>query len=571
VRALRRFCKNVDFSRNNRQNPLAGMMTEPGKTRGAKKIEAIEPSAWRLSPRICALILCLILAVFIFIRVRLRSLPLERDEGEYAYAGQLILQGIPPYKLVYNMKLPGTYAAYAVFLLLFGQTPSGVHLGLVVVNTATTILMFFLGKRLLGEIAGLVAAAAYALLSCGTEILGLQAHATHFVVLAALAGLLLLTAERRLINLFLAGTLFGVAFVMKQPAMFFGMFAALYIAVSDWQSKQPKGKTLVRIAVLVTGAALPFAITCLVLLRCGVFARFWFWCFDYARAYVSMTPPAEGLKSLIEIVPKIIGPSVGVWALAVAGALTFGWDKPLPGRAAFCFGLLVFSFLAVCPGLYFRPHYFILMLPAVALFAALGVSTVTNILLRERRGALLAALPVVVFVGAFCYSLVAQSDIFFIKDPSAVSRSLYPGEPFDEAPVVSEYIRGNSDSGMRLVVLGSDPEIYFYSQRHSATGYIYTFPLGDDGEYAKRMEAEMMAEVEAARPEYVVLEPAGWVMPGYRGAQDRLEWVRGFVASYRLVGVVDEVSEGRSEFHWDEEARAYTPRNGLLYVFRKKT
>ena len=24
-------------------------------------------------------------------------MPLERDEGEYAYAGQLILQGIPPY------------------------------------------------------------------------------------------------------------------------------------------------------------------------------------------------------------------------------------------------------------------------------------------------------------------------------------------------------------------------------------------------------------------------------------------------------------------------------------------
>ena len=48
------------------------------------------------------------------IRIRLLGIPLERDEGEYAYAGQLILQGIPPYKLVYNMKFPGTYAAYAL-------------------------------------------------------------------------------------------------------------------------------------------------------------------------------------------------------------------------------------------------------------------------------------------------------------------------------------------------------------------------------------------------------------------------------------------------------------------------
>jgi len=29
------------------------------------------------------------------VRMRLRDMPLERDEGEYAYAGQLILQGVP--------------------------------------------------------------------------------------------------------------------------------------------------------------------------------------------------------------------------------------------------------------------------------------------------------------------------------------------------------------------------------------------------------------------------------------------------------------------------------------------
>ena len=63
----------------------------------------------------------------IAIRIRLLGIPLERDEGEYAYAGQLILQGIPPYKLAYNMKFPGTYAAYAVIMSIFGQTIVGIH------------------------------------------------------------------------------------------------------------------------------------------------------------------------------------------------------------------------------------------------------------------------------------------------------------------------------------------------------------------------------------------------------------------------------------------------------------
>src|SRR5437667_5710815 len=75
-----------------------------------------------------------VLLVFV-VRVRLREMPLERDEGEYAYAGQLMLQGIPPYKEAYNMKLPGTYAAYAVIMALFGQSASAIHFGLALVST----------------------------------------------------------------------------------------------------------------------------------------------------------------------------------------------------------------------------------------------------------------------------------------------------------------------------------------------------------------------------------------------------------------------------------------------------
>ena len=40
-----------------------------------------------------------VLALVAVARLRLLNFPLERDEGEYAYAGQLMLQGIPPYEL----------------------------------------------------------------------------------------------------------------------------------------------------------------------------------------------------------------------------------------------------------------------------------------------------------------------------------------------------------------------------------------------------------------------------------------------------------------------------------------
>jgi hypothetical protein len=44
------------------------------------------------------------------IRLRLLDIPLDRDEGEYAYFGQLLLEGVPPYAAAYNLKAPGIYA-----------------------------------------------------------------------------------------------------------------------------------------------------------------------------------------------------------------------------------------------------------------------------------------------------------------------------------------------------------------------------------------------------------------------------------------------------------------------------
>src|SRR5438132_5937031 len=144
------------------------------------------------------------------VRIRLLGIPLERDEGEYAYAGQLLLQGIPPYKLAYSMKFPGTFAAYAIAMFLFGQTITAIHLGLLFVNTATSALIFFIGKRLLNSTVGVAAAVSYALLSLSLSVLGLAGHATHFVVLLVLGGALLLLKQHDRLGmgrLFLSGLL----------------------------------------------------------------------------------------------------------------------------------------------------------------------------------------------------------------------------------------------------------------------------------------------------------------------------------------------------------------------------
>ncbi len=96
-------------------------------------------------------IVSIVILTIAAMRIRLLAMPLERDEGEYAYIGQLLLHGIPPFKLAYTMKLPGTALMYAVFMTFFGQSPTGIHLGLLMVNAITIILVFLLGRKLLGN------------------------------------------------------------------------------------------------------------------------------------------------------------------------------------------------------------------------------------------------------------------------------------------------------------------------------------------------------------------------------------------------------------------------------------
>ena len=296
-----------------------------------------------------------------YVRLRFADVPLERDEGEYAYAGQLILKGIPPYELAYNMKFPGTYYAYAVILALFGQTPWGIHVGLLFVNAATVFFVFAIGRRLLGEYAGAVAATSFAILSVDQWVLGVFAHATHFVALAAMAGLLLLLRAidvKRASYFLWSGVLLGLAVLMKQHAIAYLPFAAALVFWSEHRSEgQVDRASAKKIGALALGALLPLVLVVLVLAAQGVVGRFWFWTFQYAWEYVSELPVAKALPRLVTSFTVVSTHNVELWALAGLGLLALWIARWEPRVRVLVTGLLVASFVAMCPGFYFREHY----------------------------------------------------------------------------------------------------------------------------------------------------------------------------------------------------------------------
>jgi hypothetical protein len=524
--------------------------------------------------------LLLILAVVTVIRVRLLDMPLERDEGEYAYAGQLLLQGISPYQGAYNvaLKLPGTSIAYALIMAVFGQMAAAIHGGLILVNLATAWLVFMLAQRIYGGAGGVVAAGTYALLSIVPEAAGLAAHATHFVMLPALAGIVLLQnldESVSMTRIFIAGLLIGLAALMKQTGAVFGLFAAGWIMWCGLSSGRSSWRrATARLVWLALGGMLPLALTCLLLLLQGEFGRFWFWTFSYAAAHEGIIPWQNGIRGMFAGLALQFMAAPGLWSAAVAGLALLCCDRSLRHWRFFVLSLFFWSLLAVCPGWYFRGHYFIQLFPAAGMLAAAAYYSASRFLARLAFPWPPTALPGVIFSAAAASLLLQWNGIYFRLTPAAASRAIYGNSPFPEAVEVGRYLASHSAPDARIAVIGSEPEIYFYSHRRSASGYICTYPLVEPQPYAAAMREEMIQEVEKARPEYVIYVSArnSWVQSTAPISSVIFDWFDRYRREQlHLVGLVEISPDGPAAYRWFDRpaTNVQTAAESWLAIFKR--
>jgi hypothetical protein len=547
----------------------------------AKRRKKAPPRAqktYSISPFVVGGSLVFIILFVAFIRFRLLDFPLERDEGEYAYSGQLLLKGIPPYAKAYNMKLPGVYAAYALIMAVFGQTPAGIHLGLLIVNTATTVVEFIFARRLFGMFGGLIAAGTFAILSVSQPVLGTAAHATHFVILPAIGGIVLLVKaieSRSRLMLFFSGLLLGLAFVMKQPGAFFTVFGAVYFLWAYLKKRPIAWPSVMKMgAMFALGVVLPFGLTCLVLVKAGVFNTFWFWTFSYAREYASVIPISEAFNTFRQAVGHVARPALLLWALAGLGLIFVSLDKSFRDCVVFIWGFLFFSFLAICPGFYFREHYFILPLPAIGLLVGAAASAIRGKLaMKDVSAAAQFVIPTAVFLVAAGQFVFGQRAFFFDMTPNEACRMTYGTNPFIESLEIANYIKANSAKDDRIAVIGSEPQIYFYADRISATGYIYTYGLMEAQAYALKMQNEMISEIEANSPKYLIFVnvAASWL--ARRESEQRIfDWFDQYTKrNYDLVGIADKTSLSQTVYRWGEQVRAYSPKSTtFLVVYKQK-
>ena len=291
---------------------------------------------------------------------------------------------------------------------------------------------------------------------------------------------------------------------------------------------------------------------------CGTFENFWRWTVEYPRAYVSQVSWSEGADHfLLTAVPIAIfaWPALLLALLGLYASLRSA-DRSTRGAFLVAFGL--FSFVAVCPGLYFREHYFLFVLPSVALAAGAAIHHLTRGLpIRVQLAA-----PLALASASLAWSISSERDILFRLTPDEISRVMYGESPFPESPAIADYIQQNTPPSARVAILGSEPQILFYARRRSATGFLYMYPLTEQHPFAEQMQRQMIAEIEAADPELlvVVTVPTSWL---YHTDAPRLvfDWMNDDVPRrYALEGLVAIGDDGATQFLRGTEAAASAPQ-----------
>jgi hypothetical protein len=159
----------------------------------------------------------------------------------------------------------------------------------------------------------------------------------------------------------------------------------------------------------------------------------------------------------------------------------------------------------------------------------------------------------------------------FKLTPLEAGAATYGITPFPAAIEIGRYIKDHTSDTDLIAVLGSEPEIYFYAARLSATGYIYMYSLMEDQPHAERMQWELIREIERSKPKYCIFTKIqfSWLV-GPSSPRIIFDWFDAYVKEhYEQVGVI-ELYNSETLYFWDANASQHTPGSESHIVVYKR-
>ncbi|MBL4652452.1 MAG: glycosyltransferase family 39 protein [Flavobacteriales bacterium] len=518
----------------------------------------------------------LVVGLSVLIRINFLEIPFERDEGTYTYYAQLQLDGKNLYTSFDAMKFPGIYYAYAVIIAIFGATIQGVHLGFLILNVITTFWLIRSAKILFDKNTALIVGLSYVVLSMAPNLSGFTVQSEHLIAFF-LAGSLLYSLKaiesQKLYLFFISGLLVGASIMIKQSAVFYILFIGIYFLVESFVNKAIDWPQRMRQLGMYSVGVFTFFVLGLIVVKAqGVWDDFVFWTMEYPKSYASQIKWEQGKQLLSMTFDRIILNYEVFWILSGLGLVAVLFLKNVPIRTKVFYWLFaIFAFLTVVPGFRFYGHYWIQLVPALAIFIGLAFYSITELIRARIKIDKIKIVGLVIFVLIISSHLSSQRDYYFKPDHTQILRKVYGLNPFPEAKVIGDYIKSRTQEGDEIVVLGSEPQIHFYSGRRSPSKHSYMAHLVGLHEDHRIWQKEFFQTIENAMPEYLVFfdHSVSWLVQ--QGADQTIfSWYNKFATeNYKLVGIADMISPTQTVYVWDNNVNNYQPK-GQYKIFTFK-
>ncbi len=427
---------------------------------------------------------------------------LTPDEGGYAYVAQQWSRGEPLYDVAWADRPQGLLVAFWL-LLTIDDEAWAIRLGAVLCGAGITALLGAIGWQLRNAATGITAAAIYAVVGVGPRVNGFTFNgelAAALPATGAIAASLCWRSTGRKRWLVAAGLAGGAAVLMKQSG-FDGLLVAIVvilIASTGWRARRRA------LAVLLASASVPLAASMLHGWTTG-WRDYWYAVVGYRFDSSS----ALALGNLLDRPGRFLATADDAWfdlgpvVLVALAALVLAGRQWRPLVVPACW--LGAALLGFHSGALYWRHYYVQLIPPLALLATMAVTSVPA---RRSRSILIgmAVLPVAVSLVTLAAMPAERRD-----------RLIAHRRPFQEDQRLAAQLRDHAGPDDSIYVLVSRAELYFLVGLPSRYPYLWGHPVQEIPGALDRLRALLASE---RRPEWVIeFTPPNAVDPSGRLAR----------------------------------------------------
>jgi hypothetical protein len=468
---------------------------------------------WRLDglvkalvERLAPLVVAGAFAVACFSAITSLWLPFGWDHGMIAAVADAIAHGGLPYRDSWDMKGPLAFAPFALAQVLFGHVMWGIRLIEIVIVVP---LIYAFHRAVSAQTTVVVGAGASVALYLWIASAGWFFTAQPDLwaaLLVAAAACLVLNAEtpRGAATLALVGGLIGCAGLIKPTYLGFGLAPLAYLSVlqgADW----PRRARLA--AWLAGGAAAPIILVVGYLALRGGLAS----AIEVHVLYAS--GPYRVLAPDVRTVILRIGQFFATGPLLVLAPFVAAGLWARRGERTLLAPLLAWL-LAAIVGLFlqgrFNAHHWFVLYPPLLTCAALGVHALARDAGQASLGKVVSGVAALVFLGVVAASPAREVVRWARHVTGALPAEYYDHYEFftykagDEMRAARHLAaRTGPDDG--VFVWGNDATARFLADRPNPTRFEFDLPLTTWGAFQGGYRGEMMADLAAAPPAYIIV------------------------------------------------------------------